>query len=92
MLQRLPVFRRGFSTLPGGIPRGVLVRLHRYAGLALALFLAFAGLTGSVIAFSEELDAILNPTLFHTPSSGPILAPTALQRRVERALPGARVT
>lgn len=92
MLQRLPSRRPVLPWLRGASPRGVLVRLHRYAGLALALFLAFAGLTGSAIVFSEELDAFLNPALFHTGSKGPVLPPTQLARRVEHALPGARVT
>ena len=92
MLQRLPSRRPVLPWLRGASPRGVLVRLHRYAGLALALFLAFAGLTGSAIVFGEELDAFLNPALFHTGSKGPVLPPTQLARRVEHALPGARVT
>lgn len=38
--------------------------MHRWAGLVLALFLVLAGLTGSVLAFNEDLDAWLNPDLF----------------------------
>lgn len=75
-----------------GMTRTILVRLHRYAGLSLAVFLTFAGLTGSAIVFTEELDALLNPGVFHTASRGPLLPPTELIRRVERALPDARVT
>ena len=37
--------------------RLLLVRLHRYVGLAIAGFLALAGLTGSLVAFQPELDA-----------------------------------
>jgi len=72
--------------------RAALVRLHRYAGLSLALFLALAGLTGSAIVFNEEIDAWLNPALFETHTSGAALSPDELARRVERALPDARVT
>ena len=36
--------------------RSVYVVLHRYIGLATALFLALAGLTGSVLAFNHEID------------------------------------
>jgi uncharacterized iron-regulated membrane protein len=93
MLQRLPASRRpALPWLRGLASRAFLVLLHRYAGLSLAVFLAFAGLTGSAIVFSEELDALLNPRLFHTASQGPVLAPSELARRVEQALPGARVT
>ncbi len=72
--------------------RGILVRLHRYAGLTLAAFLIVAGLTGSIIAFNEELDAALNPELFTASARGPALAPSELARRVERQLPNASVT
>ncbi|MBN9554764.1 MAG: PepSY domain-containing protein [Alphaproteobacteria bacterium] len=71
--------------------RAVLVRLHRYAGLTIALFLIFAGLTGSVIAFNEELDAWLNPSLFRAQDSGPALSPDRLVARVEAQLPQAKV-
>lgn len=48
--------------------RRVAVLLHRYVGLAIALFLTFAGLTGSILAFQEELDQALNPELFFIPT------------------------
>lgn len=41
--------------------------LHRYLGLASALFLLVAALTGSVLAFYHELDEWLNTELFFTP-------------------------
>ncbi|HEX4303665.1 MAG TPA: PepSY-associated TM helix domain-containing protein [Rhizomicrobium sp.] len=72
--------------------RGILVRLHRYAGLTLAAFLIVAGVTGSIIAFNEELDAALNPELFTATARGPALAPSELARRVERQLRNASVT
>ena len=46
---------------------GLLVALHRYVGLTIALFLVVVGLTGSIIAFHSELDAWANPDLFHAP-------------------------
>jgi uncharacterized iron-regulated membrane protein len=72
--------------------RQLLVRLHRYAGLSLALFLALAGLTGSAIVFNEEIDAWLNPSLFQTATHGAPLSPDMLASKVERALPLAQVT
>jgi uncharacterized iron-regulated membrane protein len=68
------------------------LRLHRYAGLAMALFLTIAGLTGSVIAFEDELDAWLNPELFRTASEGIALTPSELIAHVERLDPRVRVT
>lgn len=70
--------------------RSALVRLHRWAGLAIALFLVVAGLTGSVLVFREELDAWANPDLFASPARGRVLSPEALKQTVEAADP--RVT
>ncbi len=70
--------------------RSALVRLHRWVGLATALFLVVAGLTGSVLVFREELDAWANPELFTSPAEGPALSPEALKQAVEAADP--RVT
>lgn len=62
--------------------RAIFVRLHRYAGLALALFLTIAGLTGSVLAFNDELDAWLNPHLYRSSTTGEILPPSELAARI----------
>lgn len=48
--------------------RAPLVLLHRWFGLAVALFLFISGLTGAVISWDHELDAWLNPQLFHAAS------------------------
>ena len=37
------------------------VLIHRYAGLYIAFFLIVAGFTGSILAFSPELNSWLNP-------------------------------
>ena len=50
--------------------RPLLVLLHRWFGLAAALFLFVAGATGAVISWDHELDAWLNPQLFHAASAG----------------------
>jgi uncharacterized iron-regulated membrane protein len=63
---------------------GVLVKLHRYAGLLIAAFLTVAGLTGSVLAFQRELDSWLNPALFHV-APGPPMSPDEIARRVADA-------
>lgn len=60
--------------------RKQLTLLHRYVGLAIALFLLIAGLTGAVIAFERELDAALNPDLFVTTTPGQ--SPLPLNRLV----------
>src|SRR5262245_23082751 len=70
--------------------RHVLVRLHRYLGLAIAAFLFVAGITGAIIPFHDELDRALNPGFF-TASAGAALPPARLAELVERTDRHARV-
>jgi uncharacterized iron-regulated membrane protein len=71
--------------------RAALTLIHRYVGLALAGFLMLAGLTGSVIAFHDELDAWLNPELYRVAHArGPLPVDTLIER-VESAEPGVLV-
>jgi uncharacterized iron-regulated membrane protein len=61
--------------------------LHRYVGLLLAGFLVMTGVTGSIIAFQDELEHWLNPDLFATGSRGSYLSPSILQARIAEADP-----
>ncbi|MGC4060219.1 MAG: PepSY-associated TM helix domain-containing protein [Aquabacterium sp.] len=72
--------------------RALLTRLHRWAGLAIALFLMVAGLTGAVTSWDHELDEWLNSSLYLTDSSGPFRDPMALAAIVEAADPHAKVS
>ncbi len=64
--------------------RSIWVKLHRWLGLFMALFLFISGLTGALIAWDHELDEWLNPQLFHAqPSSQPPLQPLELADRLE---------
>ncbi|MGH8727716.1 MAG: PepSY-associated TM helix domain-containing protein [Burkholderiales bacterium] len=65
--------------------RNTWVLVHRCAGLAIALFLIFSGLTGAVISWDHELDEWLNPDLFETASKGKPVAPLELAARIEAA-------
>ncbi|MEN0107928.1 MAG: PepSY-associated TM helix domain-containing protein [Pseudomonas sp.] len=65
---------------------------HRYAGLLTAVFLAFAGLTGSLIAFADELDAWLNPAFYQAQHQGQPLTARQLAAQVEQDDPRLRVT
>lgn len=71
--------------------RHTLVLLHRWNGLVLALFLLVASLTGSLLAFEDELDLWLAPELHlaHPAPGQPasaMLDPYALRERVALAL------
>jgi len=59
--------RAARQSTPGHRKRGLrefLVLVHRYCGLITALFLAIAGLTGSILAYNSELEKLLSPQLF----------------------------
>lgn len=72
---------RRFSLRPG------LVWAHRILGLATALFLAIAGLTGAVLAFHGEIDRLLNPAAYRAVAAGAPLSPEALAQRIEAGDP-----
>ena len=71
--------------------RAFLLHAHRYLGLASALFLALAGLTGSLLVFDGALDAALNPALFRVPARQPVLTAPELAARVMAADPGMEI-
>src|SRR5262245_40292105 len=72
--------------------RQVWVLLHRWLGLATAVFLFIAGLTGAVISWDHELDSWLNPQLYETKTAGPHQPALELAAKVEAADPRVRVT
>ncbi|MGM9489104.1 PepSY-associated TM helix domain-containing protein [Ideonella sp. YS5] len=72
--------------------RSLLVRLHRWFGLAAAVFLFIAGATGAVISWDHELDAWLNPALYEARTDGPAWPVDELVSRIEAADPRVRVS
>lgn len=72
--------------------RPLFTRLHRYGGLAIALFLIVAGVTGSLLVFYKEIDHGLNPQLFSIQEqSGPTLPADDIVRITTSAYPEARI-
>ncbi|HTV21236.1 MAG TPA: PepSY-associated TM helix domain-containing protein [Polyangiaceae bacterium] len=70
--------------------RALSLVVHRWVGLVMASFLTVAGVTGSIIAFYPQLDALLNPELFvvDPPAPGALpLDPFELRDRVAQQLP-----
>lgn len=65
-----------------------VVLIHRYVGLCIALFLVIAALTGSILAFREDIDAWLAPELFvaHSGANASVLDPFVLRERVQQQL------
>ena len=71
--------------------RAFWTQVHRWAGLAVALFLIVSGLTGAVISWDHEIDGWLNSELYDTDSRGPFKTPYELTAAVEAHDPRARV-
>ncbi len=73
-----------------GLLRARLRQLHLYVSLVFGAIFVSAGLTGVAIAWTQELDAALNPGLLHsraapgTPDAAP--APAQVQAAYERLL------
>jgi len=55
--------------------------VHKWLGLALGVWFALVGLTGSVLVFEDPVDAWLNPSLLSTPSRGAVLPPETILSR-----------
>ena len=72
--------------------REIAVRLHRYVGLMLAIFLLLSAVTGSVLAFHREIDRFLNRDWFVTQTTAPALSLDAIVAAVEARYPTARVS
>ena len=67
------------------------LRLHRYVGLATALFLILVALTGSLLAFLPELNRLTAPQLFPPPQALKPLDQATLALRAEALVPQALV-
>ena len=68
--------------------RNLVLNLHLYGALIAGLFLIVLGVTGSILAFQEELDHLLNPQLFKiAPSSSPALPLSAIQESLHNGYP-----
>ncbi len=68
--------------------------IHRYVGLVMAVFLLIAGLTGAILVWYHELDAMLNPQLLQIRAPAPDaqpLSPFVLHEQVQVRYPEAWV-
>ncbi|MGQ2966400.1 PepSY-associated TM helix domain-containing protein [Methylophilus sp.] len=69
--------------------RQLFVIWHRYVGLLMTLFLVVAGVTGTMLAFYGELEALLHPHIMRiTPVPGQqVMDPVALAQQVLERYP-----
>ena len=66
--------------------RAVLFNLHLAGGLVAGLFLLISGVSGTVLAFSDEIDAFLQPSVFKVAPKAQPLPLTQLAARASAAL------
>lgn len=70
--------------------RRLLFKLHLYTGLFAGLLLVVTGLTGSVLVFREELEALVHPQLLVSTGAGERVGVEAVVQTVQRAYPADR--
>jgi uncharacterized iron-regulated membrane protein len=76
-----------------GMGRRAFVLAHRWLGVALAIFLVPAALTGSVLVWKTGIDEWLNPDLHRAPSrSAARLSEAELTAALRREAPHARIS
>src|SRR5690242_3497900 len=71
--------------------RAVILKTHLYLGLAAAIFLVILGVTGSVMAFENDIDHWLHPGLFYVTPGARVLPEQTLIRAAEQRFAPARV-
>ena len=65
----------------------MLLKVHRYIGLSLAVFLIIIGLTGTALVWFEPLDEAVNSDLWHVTPRGQSIDPVTLRERIQAADP-----
>jgi uncharacterized iron-regulated membrane protein len=71
--------------------RKLIFNLHLYGALAAGLFVVIIGVTGSIMAFEDDIDRLANPALFHVQPQGMPLSLTDLFKAAQRAYPGQKI-
>ena len=68
--------------------RKKLLQIHRWTGIALAALLVIAGITGSLLSFHHEIDALLNPGLHRIELATKRAALDSIAKTIEAKYPG----
>lgn len=72
--------------------RAFFTLLHRWFGLFIAIFLFIAGVTGALIAWDHELDAMLSPAFYKAPGAGEPMTALQLANKLEAEHPELKVS
>ena len=70
--------------------RKLIFNLHLYLALTAAAFVVIMGLTGSIMAFSPEIDRFLHRKLVYVTPGTHVLPFAEIAPIVQRAFPGVR--
>jgi len=70
--------------------RSFVFTLHRYAGLVIGLLLVLSGLSGSVLVFRDEIEALVSPEMRVTTAQGKHVTVDKVLQTVQRAYPDDR--
>ena len=71
--------------------RAIVLKVHLWLGVGAAIFLVILGLTGSVIAFENDIDHWLHPGLYYVQAGPQALPEAELIQKVEHHFAPARV-
>jgi uncharacterized iron-regulated membrane protein len=71
--------------------RKLLFNLHLYGALAVGIFVVIIGVTGSIMAFEDDIDRLLNPKLFDVAAEERHMPVAGLLQAAAKAYPGQRV-
>ena len=71
--------------------RKLILNLHLYGALLAGIFVVTIGVTGSIMAFEEELDRLTHWSLFHVTPEGTQMPVTNLLNAAQKAYPGAKI-
>jgi uncharacterized iron-regulated membrane protein len=62
-------------------------QIHLWLGLSSGLFVCFLGITGCILAFQQEIENTIQSYRFVEVQDKPLLAPSAIQKIANKALP-----
>ena len=71
--------------------RKLIFNLHLYGALIAGLFVVVIGVTGSIMAFEDDLERLTHPALYHVEPQGTAMPVADLLKAALRAYPGAKI-
>ncbi len=71
--------------------RKLIFNLHLYGALIAGLFVVVIGVTGSIMAFEDDIDRLTHPGLFHVEPQGAAMPVADLLKAAQKAYPGQRI-